>query len=60
MKSRINSGNACNQSAQNLLRYRVVSKNLKSKTRETAFWCLLLSVGVRFDLSHSSRAPQSK
>jgi hypothetical protein len=35
IKSRLNSGNACYYSAQNLLSSRLISKNLKIKTYET-------------------------
>jgi hypothetical protein len=51
IKSRLKSGNACYHSVQNLLSYRLLSKNLRSKIYRTIVY-LLFCMGVKLGRSH--------
>jgi hypothetical protein len=49
IKRRLNSGNACYHSVQNLLSSRLLSKNLKTTVQDDNF-CLLFCMGVKLGL----------
>jgi len=51
IKRRLQSGNACYHSVQNLLSSSLLSKNLKIKIHRTIF-CLLFCMGVKLGHSH--------
>jgi hypothetical protein len=47
---RLNSGNACYHSAQNLLSSRLLSKNLQIRIYKTRYFCLWFCMGVKLGL----------
>jgi hypothetical protein len=51
VKSRLNSGNVCYNSAQNMLSFFLLSKYIKIKVYITII-CPLFCMGVKFGLSH--------
>jgi hypothetical protein len=51
IKSRLNSGNACYYSVQNLLSSRLISRNLKIKIYKTVILPVVLYMGAKLGLS---------
>jgi hypothetical protein len=51
IKRRLSSGNACYHSVENLLSYRLLSKNVKLRIYDTSLsFCLWFRMGVKLDL----------